>query len=105
VPLAPDLAIRIRPDIRLSGTKSDLTFAKFEATPRRLHRKEIHGLNVLIARCAEDLIFYRDHHPWTKDLVAKHRRCRVETVTQEVPHGSGKLIVSTQRILAREEKL
>ncbi len=38
VPLAPDLAIRIIPDIRLSGTKPDLTFAKFRATPRQLKR-------------------------------------------------------------------
>ena len=29
VPLAPDLAIRIIPDIRLSGTKSDFSFAHF----------------------------------------------------------------------------
>src|SRR5215216_2327853 len=32
VPLAPDLAIRIRPDIRLSGTKPDLAFPGFKAT-------------------------------------------------------------------------
>jgi Protein of unknown function (DUF4238) len=38
VPLAPDLAIRIKPDIRLSGTKPDLTFAKFKALPRTLKR-------------------------------------------------------------------
>jgi hypothetical protein len=30
VPLAPDLAIRIIADIRLSGTKPDLSFAKFK---------------------------------------------------------------------------
>jgi hypothetical protein len=32
VPLAPDLAIRIRPDIRLRGTTPDLTFAKVKVT-------------------------------------------------------------------------
>jgi hypothetical protein len=98
VPLAPDLAIRIRPDIRLRGTNPDLTFAKFEATPRQLKRAETHDLNRLIARCAEDHIFYRDHHKWTKDFVARNRRYRIEPVTQEVPRGSGTLVVSTQRV-------
>jgi hypothetical protein len=45
VPLAPDIAIRIRPDIRLSGTTPDLTFPKFSATARKLKRAEVTSLN------------------------------------------------------------
>jgi hypothetical protein len=98
VPLAPDLAIRIRPDIRLRGMNPDLTFAKFETTSRKLTRPETHNLNRLFVRCAEDQIFYRDDHPWTRTFVAKNRRYRIEPVTLEVPKGSGNLIVSTQHI-------
>lgn len=103
VPLAPDLAIRIIPDIRLSGTRPDLNFAKFKAAPRRLTRSHICDLNRLFVRCAEDLILYRDDHEWIEGFVAKNRRYRIEPVTQQIPHGTGILNVSTQRILARKE--
>jgi hypothetical protein len=103
VPLAPDLAIRIVPDIRLSGTKPDLSFAKFRAVPRRLNRPEILNLNRLIVRCAEDLILYRDDHDWIEEFVAKNRRYRIEPVTQQIPHGRGILNIATQRILACKE--
>ena len=72
VPLAPDLAIRIIRDIRLSRTKPDLGFAKFRAASRRLKRSEILSLNRLIVRCAEDLILFRDDHDWIEDFVAKN---------------------------------
>lgn len=102
VPLAPDLAIRIKPDVRLSGTKPDLSFAKFSAAPRRLKRAEIVDLNRLIVQCAEDLILYRDEREWIQGFVAKNRRFRIEPVTHTLAHGTGDLLVSTQRILARE---
>jgi hypothetical protein len=99
VPLAPDLAIRIN----LSGREPELTFAKFSARPRRLKRSEVLDVNRLIARCAEDLIFYRDDRAWIEGFVAKNRQYRIEPVTRQVPHGSGVLTVATQRILTREE--
>jgi hypothetical protein len=104
VPLAPDLAIRIMPHIRLSGTKQDLTFAKFKASPRRLKRSDVHALNRLIVRCAEDLILYRDDRAWVEGFVAKNQRYRIEPVTQKIPHGTGDLLVSTQRIRAHDQQ-
>jgi hypothetical protein len=102
VPLAPDLAIRIIPDIRLRGTEPDLSFAKFRSAPRQLKRKEVRDINRLIVRCAEDLIFYRDDHDWVEPFVAKNRHYRIETVTQTLSRDTGDLVVSTQRIRARE---
>jgi hypothetical protein len=102
VPLAPDLAVRIMPDIRLSGTKRDLSFAKFKAAPRRLKRAEVLDLNRLIVRCAEDLILYRDDREWVEGFVAKNQRYRIEPVTQKLSTGTGDLLVSTQRIRARD---
>ena len=104
VPLAPDLAIRIMPDIRLSGTKPDLTFAKFRATHRHLTRTEVLNINRLIVRCAEDIVFYRDDREWIKGFVAKNRRFRIEPVTQKLRRGTGDLLVSTHRVLARDEE-
>jgi hypothetical protein len=103
VPLAPDLAIRIRPDIRLSGTKPDLAFPGFKATPRQLKRSEIVSLNRLFVRCAEDLVLYRDQQDWIEGFVAKNRHYRIEPVTQTLPRDRGDLVVSTQRIIYRQE--
>lgn len=102
IPLAPDLAIRIRPDVRLSRTTPDLTFAKFQAEPSRLKRAEVIDLNRLIVRCAENYVFYRDNLAWIENFVAKNQRYYVEAVTQKLPHEGGDVLVSTQRIVSRD---
>jgi hypothetical protein len=43
--LAPDLAIRIRPDIRMARAAEDPTFAKFTSTKCALNRHEVVNLN------------------------------------------------------------
>lgn len=101
VPLAPDLAVRIRPDIRLSGTKPDLAFPKFSATTRRLMRQELLTLNRLLVQCAEDLIFYRDDSDWVEPFVVKNRHYQVELVTQRLSHETGDVLISTHRICSR----
>jgi hypothetical protein len=103
VPLAPDLAIRIKPDVRPSGTKPDLSFARFDATQRHLKRAEVVDLNRLVVQCAEDLVLYRDEREWIERFIAKNRRYRIEPVTHAIAHGTGDPLVSTQRIRAREE--
>ena len=104
VPLAPDLAIRIRPDIRLSRTPPDLSFAKFKASVHKLRRTEVTDINRLIVQCAEDLVLYRDDSAWIESFVTKNRRYRVEPVTQTLKHDGGDMIVATQRIQARPDE-
>ena len=48
-------------------------------------------------------ISYRDERDWIEDFVAKNRRYRIEPITQAIAHGTGDLLVSTQRILPPEE--
>jgi hypothetical protein len=103
VPLAPDLAIRILPDIRLSRTQPDLTFAKFKARERKLKPREVTDLNRLIVQCAEDLVLFRDDQAWIEGFVAKNRRYHVEPVTHTLNHDGGDAIVATHRIQARHE--
>jgi len=102
VPLAPDLAIRICPHIRLSGQPPDLSFKTFKAKQHRLKRREVVEANRCIVRCAEDTVFYRDDFDWVVPFISKHRRYRVEGVTQRIPHGRGFLNVSTQRIISTQ---
>ena len=100
VPLAPDLAIRIKPNIRLSGTKPNLSFPGFESLSRPLRRIEVVGLNRLLVQCAEDLVFYRDQRHWIKGFVAKNCKYRVDAVDGIAEVGSEPFIVSTLRIRA-----
>jgi len=102
VPLAPDLAIRICPDIRLSGQQPDLSFKTFKAKQHRLKRREVVEINRCIVRCAEDTVFYRDNLDWVVPFISKNRRYRVEGITQRIPHGGGFLNVSTQRIVVTQ---
>jgi hypothetical protein len=104
VPLAPDLAIRIRPDIRLSRTSPDLSFVKFKASVHKLKPREVTDINRLIVQCAEDLVLYRDDRAWIESLVTKNRRYRVEPVTQTLKYDGGDMIVATQRIQARPDE-
>ena len=101
LPLAPDLAIRIRPDLRLSGAEPDLAFPRFSCTWRKLKRGEVVGLNRLIVRCAEDLVLFRDDWEWVVNFVMKNRNFHIEPVSRTAALGSGEILHPTQRIVAR----
>lgn len=103
VPLAPDLAIRIVPDIRLSRTKPDLTFAKFRSVTRGLKRPEVLQINRLLVRCAEELVFFRDDLDWIEGFIMKNCHYRIKSVTKKISRGSGNILVSTYRVNAHRE--
>jgi hypothetical protein len=83
VPLAPDLAVRIKPDIRLARAPDDLTFTMFKSARRALKRHEVVNLNRLIVQCA--------HH-------------YIEPVKLKAQHGAQQAFISSQRIGVRVGK-
>lgn len=99
VPLSPELALRIRPDLMFDTRRSDFSFSKFDYCIRNIGHQEITKLNRLIVRCAEDLVFYRDDHPWVRPFIIKNRHYRIEAHTQRLttPTG-GTLLVSMQKV-------
>lgn len=100
VPLAPDLAIRILPDVTRARAKPDLTFSGFRYRRLRVTRTDVSALNRLIVQCAEDIVFHREAHAWIPGFVSKNRRYRIECVTSRVPYGTGIMNVATQRVVA-----
>jgi hypothetical protein len=100
VPLAPDLAIRIRPDLAIDNGQAEFSFAKFGYQICDINHAELVQLNCLIVQCAEEMVFYRDNNPWVQPFVAKYRRYRIEPITHELPTSKGTLLISTQRIVA-----
>jgi len=105
VPLAPNLALRIMPDLALDRDRSNLSFANFSSRSRKLCHKEVVKLNGLIVRCAEDTVFYRDDLPWVRPFVAKNRHYRIEPHTRRLTTSTGELIVSTQAVVASDRSV
>jgi hypothetical protein len=100
VPLAPNLVLRIRPNLTLDRGLLDFSFTKFGYRSHNVGHEEHVKLNCLIVRCAKDTVFYRDDHPWVRLFVAKNRRYRIEPYTHRLTTPTGTLLVSTQRVVA-----
>jgi hypothetical protein len=98
VPLTPDLAVRIIPDMRLSGAPLDFSFAGLRTRQRQLTRQEAIEINKLIVRSAEELVFFRDDLPWVAAFVEKNSKFRIEPLDYQIPNEGGSLQISTMRI-------
>lgn len=98
VPLAPNLAVRIQPDLSFDSKRTDFSFSGFQHTARRLSRPEVISINRLIVRCAETTVFFRDNYDWVPTFVKKNAGFRIEPRTQRIPYGKGTLLWFTQEI-------
>lgn len=99
IPLAPNLALRIRPDLSVDRDQVDLSFTTFRHSSRRLGHDELVRLNRLFVRCAENTVFYLNDLPWVHALVTKNRRYRIEPKTRKLRTPAGTLLVWTQRVV------
>lgn len=94
VPLAPDLAIRIRPDLEERGIV-DLAFRNLRIRRVRATRQQVAAANAAIVQCAESKVYYSADRPWIPSFVEKYADFHVEPRTMRVPHGNGFMLVST----------
>jgi hypothetical protein len=99
VPLAPYLAIRIRPDLMIDRNLTDFSFPHFRYLIRKLSRPEVMSINSLIVRCAESIVFFRDDHKWIPGFVKRNSKFRIEPRTHKLPNGDGTLLWYTQEII------
>jgi hypothetical protein len=98
VPLAPDLAVRIRPDLAARELNMDVTFGAFRCRLLTPSRKEVRAINQAIVRCSEELVFFRDNHDWVERFLYKNRTYRVEPITTAAKTPTGYKLVSTIRV-------
>lgn len=98
VPLAPHLAIRIRPNLSYGRQHPDYSFSAFRRTTRKLSRSEVMKINRLIVRCAETTVFFRDNYEWVASFVKKNAKFRVEMKTVKRIYKKGNLLIPTQEI-------
>lgn len=100
VPLAPNLAVRIRPDLTFDKDLANSSFSNFHCRRRSISQKEAVEINRLIVRCAEDTVFYRDDSAWVQRFIAKNRHYRVEPGTSKQPTRNGTLLISRPKIVS-----
>ncbi|MGA7576958.1 MAG: DUF4238 domain-containing protein [Desulfobaccales bacterium] len=101
VPLAPNLALRIKPELTPDKGRMNFSFTNFGCRSRKVGRKEIVKLNCLIVRCAEDSVFYRDDNPWVRPFVTKNRYFHVEPHTHRLTTPAGTLQVFMQKVVSK----
>jgi Protein of unknown function (DUF4238) len=101
VPLAPDLAVRIKPNPKVDRSRLDLSFANFAYRVRKVGREEAMKFNRAIVRCAENAVFYRDDRPWIEPFVSKNRQYRIEPLIIKRQTAKGVLQISTHRVVGR----
>lgn len=105
IPLSPTLAIRIRPDRRINREHADFTFANFNYQRKRLKREQVAQINRLIVRGAEEVVFFRNNHPWVFELVRRNRKFRMELRTDTTPVGNGMAMFYGEAITETPESI
>jgi hypothetical protein len=104
VPLAPNLAVRICPNLSYDRKHADFSFSHFRRTIRKLSRSEVMNINRLIVRCAETTVFFRDNYEWVSDFVKKNSGFHVESKSERVPFKKGNIRRTTQEITKMTEQ-
>jgi len=102
IPLAPNLAVRIRPKIEQPIREDALKFQNFRSRSYRPSRQEVGEINRLIVRCAEEQVYYSNARTWVLPFVQKNAGYWIEPVTARIPAASGELIWSSMRIARRQ---
>lgn len=100
VSLAPNLAVRIKPDISRDRTQKDFTFSKFSYVKRNIGHEDVVKINTLLVRCAEEIVFYRDTHPWVQAFIRKNRHYRIGACSKNLRTATGTVLFSTQSVVA-----
>jgi len=101
MPLAPDIAIRIRPTFAPPPRKDADQFPMFSARVRILNHQEIRKINTLIVQCADEQVYYRDDKEWVMPFISKNAGYWIEPITARIPTHKGELIWSSMRITRR----
>ena len=98
LPLTPDFAVRIIPDLNARERQNDLSFSAFRYKRKYLSGIAIRKINTALAQCGEKLVFFRDKSEWIRRFLGRNSNFWIEPLTTQIPMGSGFMNVSTMRI-------
>lgn len=103
VPLAPDLAVRVIPDLSLSREEmADINFSKFRYRYLDVEPDKVAEINTRIVRCAEEFVFLPNDNSDLRQLVEENRSFRIEVKNIEIPSIDGSYLISQQQVCRTE---
>ncbi|WP_170964912.1 DUF4238 domain-containing protein [Rhizobium sp. M10] len=97
VPLAPNLALRIKPDLAERGIV-DLEFRNLRIRRVKATKQLIAAINTAIVQGAETTVYSSLDRPWVPRFVEKYANFHIEPRTTKVPYGDGYMAVSTMAV-------
>ncbi|HEV2503712.1 MAG TPA: DUF4238 domain-containing protein [Mesorhizobium sp.] len=97
VPLAPNLAVRIRPD---PGERRivDLEFRNLRTRHVEATRQQIVAINTAIVQAAETTVYYSSARPWIRRFVEKYADFHVEPKMTKLPYEDSYMSVATMAV-------
>ncbi|MBC8288218.1 MAG: DUF4238 domain-containing protein [Nitrospinae bacterium] len=98
VPLAPDLALRIVPNIYYDKEAAKQNFSQHRFIIKKLSRKQVRTINKLIVQCAEKSVFYSGDQDWVQKFVSKFCRYRIEPLVEEIQVHNATYSIFNQKI-------
>ena len=98
VPLAPTVAVRFHPNLAARDLPSDFTYPAFTCRLVSPSRPQASRINEVIVRSAEELVLFRDQHPWVERFVHRNASYRIHPTTQRVEHGTGAVLLSRLQV-------
>ncbi len=104
IPLAPDLALRIVPNIYYDKEAAKQNFSQHRFLLKKLSRKQVRAINKLIVQCAENLVFYSENEDWVPKFVSKNCQYRIEPLVEEIKVDNGTYSIFNQKISKATEK-
>jgi len=79
LPLTPDLAVRLEPNLRLDRAARTFEFKHFSYKRRFVRRQEAIAINRLLVQSAEDTVFFCEDQWWIPKFIEKNRHFHVDT--------------------------
>lgn len=98
LPLTPQIAIRILPNLSLDKKALKHDFKHFSCKYRKLSLSDVKKLNRLFVRCAESIVFSSQNNDWTEQFIRKNSGFRVEPVLVRIQTKTGSLQHFTQEV-------
>lgn len=99
LPLAPDIAVRVWPDIALPRGVTDFTFANHRQRRLNASFDQVSKINRTIVRNAEELIFHGPELIWLPNLVRRNNAYRVQSLVDVFPQPNGELLLNRLRVV------
>lgn len=106
IPLAPDIAIRICPDVNLSDNdRSNLGFPKLTVDVQEVDEAGAKSMNKKIVQAAETTVYFRDNSQGIRRLIENNRHYKTYPETVALPTAQGRIVFASQSVKIEKSHL